>query len=71
MPDDAAPTESQAQPSAESPAVVEFTTADANALIELCNSAPLQNMRHAAAVSQLLQRFNQWYRSTLITPTAF
>lgn len=41
-----------------------FTKQDALALIAHAETAPLANMRHAAATSELLQRFANWYEES-------
>lgn len=41
-----------------------FTEQDAELLIQTAQSAPLQNMRHAQAVSELLTRFQQFFAET-------
>lgn len=46
----------------------EFTPQDAQFLIATAQSAPLQNMKHAEAVSQLLQRFQAWYAFQVSPP---
>lgn len=46
----------------------QFTKKDAQDVILLVQSAPLQNMRHAAAVSELLQRFSTWYEASTAEP---
>lgn len=38
-----------------------FTEQDAELLIQTAQAAPLQNMRHAQAVSEMLTRFQQWF----------
>lgn len=38
-----------------------FSPADAQTLVVQAQSAPLDNMEHAATVSTALQRFQQWY----------
>ncbi len=45
-----------------------FTPQEATALIQLVQSAPLQNMQHAAAVSSLLQKFQTWYDYVNLPP---
>lgn len=42
-----------------------FSPQDANTLIALAQNAPLQNLRQAEQVSQLLQRFGAWYASVV------
>jgi hypothetical protein len=44
--------------------VTDFTPDHAQALIRLAESAPMQNMAHAKAVGQLLEKFVQWYGLT-------
>lgn len=44
--------------------VTDFTPAEAQAVVRLAESAPLQNMTHAKAVGQLLEKFVQWYGLT-------
>lgn len=39
----------------------DFSREDAEAVIALAQQAPLQNMKHAEAVSDLLQRFTKFY----------
>lgn len=41
-----------------------FTPQEAQALVDLVESAPLRHMRHAEAVTQLLRRFKAFYEST-------
>jgi hypothetical protein len=43
---------------------IQFTQEDFEALINIAERAPLQHMREAVAVSQLLARFKQWYPTT-------
>jgi hypothetical protein len=39
----------------------QFTPQDAQALVNLVESAPLRNMQHAEAVVQLLRKFKAFY----------
>lgn len=48
--------------------VTDFTPQDAQALVAHAQTAPLQNMRHAEAVSKLLQKFAQWHPVTQLYP---
>lgn len=45
-----------------------FTQHDADAIIQMVQSAPLANMRHAQEVSALLQRFQAWYKAQTAPP---
>lgn len=40
----------------------DFTSQDAQLLIQTAQNAPLQNMQHAAVISTLLQRFQVFYQ---------
>jgi hypothetical protein len=44
--------------------VAKFTPEEAQALIDIAQSAPLRDMRHASQVSVLLQKFRDWYNAT-------
>src|ERR1017187_3379385 len=51
-----------------SPGTEPFTAQDANSVIQICRSAPLQNMASAEAVNALLARFAEWANSVLAPP---
>jgi hypothetical protein len=44
--------------------VTDFTPADVQVLVRHAESAPLQNMAHAEAVSKLTRKFAEWYAVT-------
>jgi hypothetical protein len=41
-----------------------MTPQDAQLIINTAQTAPLQNMQHAAALSEALQRFRTWYEKS-------
>lgn len=45
-----------------------FTPQEAQTLIQIAQSAPLQNMQHATAVFTLLQKFEAWYNHVNTPP---
>ena len=45
-----------------------FTAQDANNIIQICRSAPLQNMAAAEAVNALLAKFANWVNVQLAPP---
>ncbi len=44
--------------------VTDFTTEEAQAIVQIAESAPLANMKQATAVSALLRKFAAWYPLT-------
>jgi hypothetical protein len=48
--------------------MTDFTAADVQALVRHAESAPLQNMAHAEAVSKLTRKFAEWYAVTQSKP---
>ncbi len=44
----------------------EFSPQEAQALINHANTAPLQNMQHAAEASALINKFKAWYEHAIV-----
>lgn len=48
--------------------ISDFSPAEVQALVRVVESAPLQNMAHAQAVSALLRKFVAWHETVQAQP---